>query len=267
MSYYDTTHVVRARISTFLLFVGLVLALPMSSLGQGGVGSTRGLPDSAGGIHTIKGIIYLPTGKRAGAGILLRLASNVAGSRTGATDTDGSFMFNGLPAGEYRITIDAGSEYVPLNQSVVIYGTTGGAAGVGRVGQTLMIDLHLISKEAAALGEKMFAGVPKEAVDSYRKALQSAHAGNSKKAIELLDQAISKHPKFGVALMELGTQYLKLGEPKKAAESLKQAAELMPADFTTRLNYGIALINEKKFIEAEKEFREALKINAASPVA
>jgi Tfp pilus assembly protein PilF len=246
------------------LVAALMLTLPAAVVthGQGGVGSTRGLPDSASGIHTIQGRVLLPTGRRAEQGVLARLSSNVAGSRSASTDADGVFVFNGLPAGEYRLIVDGGPEYASVNKSVIIYGTTGGSAGMGRAGQTVMLDVTLVPKD-----DQMFPGVPKEAVEAYRKGVQFAQAGDSKKASESLRNALIIYPKFEAALTELGTQYLKLNDAAKAAEVLKQATELGPRNFNARLRYGIALLNEKKLANAEAELREALKINTASPVA
>ena len=56
---------------------------------QGGVGSTRGLPDSAAGIHSIQGHVFYPSGRRAGQGINIKLEGNATGSRSAATDADG----------------------------------------------------------------------------------------------------------------------------------------------------------------------------------
>jgi Tfp pilus assembly protein PilF len=243
--------------ATFLVAFVFVLAN-----GQGGVGSTRGLPETAGGIHTIQGKIFLPSGQRAHEGIVVRLSSNIAGSRSASTDSDGVFVFNGLPAAEYRLVIDAGPEYTQQNRSVVIYGTTGGSiGGGGRAGQTMMVDITLVAKE------DQFPGVPKEAVEAYRKGMQAVQSGDSKKAVESLRTAVTLHPKFGAALTELGTQYLKLNDAPKAVEVLKQATEVTPASFAAHLRYGIALLNDKKPADAEQELRGALKINAASPAA
>lgn len=246
-----------------LWLLAALLTLPVvTAQGQGGVGSTRGLPDSASGIHTIQGRILLPNGRRAPQGILIRLSSNIAGSRSASTDSDGTFAFNGLSAGEYRLAIDGGPEYAPQTRTVVIYGTTGGPAAVGRAGQTIMVDVTLLLKDSAT--EEQFNGVPKEAVDAYRKGMQAAQSGDSKKAAESLRSAITIHPKFGPALIELGAQYLKLNDPVKAVEVLKQATEVSPANFNAHLRYGIALLNDKKPSIAEHELREALKINASS---
>jgi len=249
-----------------LLVPLIVFAAIGVAFAQGGVGSTRGLPDSAGGIHSIQGRVYLPTGRRAGEGISVKLEGNVMGSRSAATDADGSFMFNGLPAAEYSVIVDGGPQYEPVRQSVVIYGTTGNV-GVGRSGQTMQLDIHLLTKGSAANEEKLFVGVPKEAVDSYKKAMQSAQGGNNKKAVEQLNSALAIYPKFSLALRDLGVQYLKLGEMAKLIETMEALLKLAPDDSHAHLNLGIALYNQKKFDEAQTHLREATKLNGSDPAA
>jgi Tfp pilus assembly protein PilF len=234
--------------------------------GQGGVGSSRGLPDSAAGIHTIQGRVYLPSGRRAGAGVIIRLEGNVNGTRSVATDSDGSFIFTQLPAADYSLIIDGGPEYETVKQSVVIYGTTGNV-GVGRAGQTVQLDVHLLPKGTVAADDKRFAGVPKEALDNFMKATQSAQAGNSKKAVVQLNSAIAIHPKFTLALSELGVQYLKLNEMGKLAETMQALLKLTPDDARAHLNLGIALFNQKKLPEAETQLREAVRLNDKDPAA
>lgn len=255
----------QVRLLLPILFLMLTISLGPAN-GQGGVGSTRGLPDTSSGIHTIEGRVLLPSGRPAEQGVLVRLSSSVLISRSASTDADGVFMFNALPRGEYRVTVEGGPEYAPVSNSITIYGTTKGTPS-GRVGQKLMIDVVLQPKSAAAVDEQRFAGVPTPAVDAYRKGMQFAQVGDNKKAAESLKNAVAIHPKFESALVELGTQYLKLNDAAKAAEVLKQATELAPKNFTARLRYGIALLNEKKLTAGETELREALRINAASPAA
>jgi tetratricopeptide (TPR) repeat protein len=97
--------------------------------------------------------------------------------------------------------------------------------------------------------------------------MESAKKGDSKKAVEQLNEAIALHANFALALNELGVQYLKLGQPEKAAEALQRAVKLAPTEFFAHLNYGIALLNKKSYAEAETELREALKINNDAPTA
>ncbi|HEX8098255.1 MAG TPA: tetratricopeptide repeat protein, partial [Pyrinomonadaceae bacterium] len=65
----------------------------------------------------------------------------------------------------------------------------------------------------------------------------------------------------------LGVQYLKAGEAERAVEALRSAVKLSPAAFTPRLNYGVALLEKRRFAESESELRQALKINEASSTA
>ncbi len=243
----------------------LILVAGLTSTYAQGVGSSRGLP-SSGGSHVIQGHVYFPSGRAAEQGILVKLESGVMGVRSTATDGSGSFIFNSLPAASYTITVDAGQDYEVLREDVVIYGTSAMGAAPA-IGTATMLDLHLVPKGASAAAEAAFAGEPKEAVDNYKKAMQSVHAGNTKKAIDLLNNAINADPKFALALGELGTQYLKQNQPQKAAEVLQRAVEEKPADFTIRLTYGTALMNQKDLNSAEVQLRKALQINNASPAA
>ncbi|MFN2530808.1 MAG: tetratricopeptide repeat protein [Pyrinomonadaceae bacterium] len=246
----------RGAMALAILLVAAVVVFPQ------GVGSTRGLPDASGGTHTIQGHVYLPSGRSADQGIVVKLESGVVGQRSTATDGTGTFNFHGLPAAEYTVIVDAGPDWEPLRESVVIYGT-GGLGGTA-IGTGTMLNLHLVPKGATAAAETAFEGVSKDAVQDYKKAMQS---GDDKKAIDLLNSAVTKHAKFSLALGELGTRYLKLGQPQKASEFLKRAVELQPKDFMLHLNYGIALLNVKDLPAAEKELREALKLNVTSPTA
>lgn len=104
------------------------------------------------------------------------------GSRSTSTDGDGSFLFDSLAAAQYTVVIDAGPDYEPVQEAVTIYGTTGGS-GL-RTGQTMVLDIHLPLKGRPANEEKLFAGIPRDAVASYKKGMQFAQSGDSNKAVE-----------------------------------------------------------------------------------
>jgi len=255
-----------------------VLVFAAVTYAQGGVGSTRGLPDSAAGLHTIQGRVYLPSGRRAGAGITVSLEGNVNGIRRAATDGDGSFLFRSLPAAEYTVVVDGGPDYEPAKESVTIYGNTGGTTGP--TGQTMMLDIHLRPKGSAD-AEKMFAQFPKPAVDSYKKGMDAAHNGDSKKAVDFLKEAVAVAPTFDAALRDLGLQYLKLNQMNNAAETFEALLKLKPSDGVAHqtlgialYNLGIALVNEQQLDDAQKKLdgadahlREAIKLNSPGPTA
>jgi thioredoxin-like negative regulator of GroEL len=244
----------------------IILASSSVLFAQGGVGSTRGLPESSGGSSMLEGKIYLPSGQRAGHGITVKLEGIMIGTRTAITDGDGSFVFRSLPSADYVLVIDGGPEYAVLRQTVTIQGTAAGAI-VGNHGQVYSYDLHLVPRGMVIDEQKLFAGVPKEAVADYKKAAQSAQAGNSKKAVEQLNAALAVYPNFTLALSDLGTQYLKLGEIAKLTETMETLLKLSPDDPRAHLNMGIALFNQKKFPEAEGHLRRAIELNNSGPTA
>jgi len=244
----------------FWKLLTLSLALVVSAglaQAQGGVGSSRGLPESAGGSHRIQGTVYLPDGRRAGPGIVIRLDGNVTGRRQTATDASGEFSFNGLPAADYALALDAGPDYEPLRQSVVIYGNNGNV-GLSATGDTTKVDAQLRPK--AVPDAILFAGIPQPAVAEYKKAIESVRAGNRKKAVEELNAALTIHPNFVPALRELGAQYLLLKDMEKLGTTMEALLKLAPNDPKAHLNLGIALYNQKKFDDAETHLRDAVRL-------
>lgn len=255
------------RLKYFWTILSLSLLLVTSAglaQAQGGVGSTRGLPESAGGSHRIQGTVYLPDGRRAGAGIVIRLEGNVTGRKQTATDASGEFSFNSLPASDYQLTLDAGPDYEPLRQSVVIYGNTGNV-GLGATGDTTKVDAQLRPK--AVPDAILFAGIPKPAIDEYKKAIESVRGNNRKKAVEQLNSALTIHPAFALALRELGAQYLLLKDMEKLAATMEALLKLTPDDPKAHLNLGIALYNQKKFDLAETHLREAVRLATTDSIA
>jgi tetratricopeptide (TPR) repeat protein len=177
---------------------------------------------------------------------------------------DGSFNFPSVSAGNYTVVIDAGPDYEPVRESLTIYGTS---AFEGRVApQTVSVQVTLRLKG----GGGTIAGlekVPAKARELYTRGMEAAAKGEAKKAVEHLSGAVSAYPEFTQALDALGVQYLKLGQADKASESLQASLKLAPEDLGARLNYGVALLNQKKFSEAELQLRQVLTKNVAIPTA
>jgi Flp pilus assembly protein TadD len=216
------------------------------------IGAHRGEVAGTGGSFSIQGHIVSPLGKLPETRIRIMLEHTDTGTRSTVAGEDGSFFFNNLEGGSYRLTIDAGKEYELDRESVYIEG--------GQPTYNVPVYLRLKPEANPAL-----AGVPQPAVDSFMKAQEAIRKGNGKKAIELLSAAVSQHPQFGMAYGELGIQYLKTGQLDKAIEAFQSALKLMPDDPNVQLNYGIALAEKKDYPAAETQLRAALnKINGSA---
>ncbi len=221
---------------------------------QGGVGSTRGLPETVSGSNIVQGHVYFPEGPASGRRIKVTLESGDELTKTTLTDDDGTFRFNGLRSGSYTVVVDGGKEYESAREPVFFEGNN----------RNTMVPIYLRPR-IENLPE--FASMPRPAVDAYRKAQEFAQKGDHKKAAEQLALAVAAAPNFALALSDLGAEYLKLKDAAKAAEVLERAVKLSPDEFTPRLNYGIALLNLRKFEEAETQLSMAVKKNDASALA
>ena len=250
-----TNHHRISRVLTHVFASFLLALLTVSVQAQGGVGSSRGLASTSGGIHTIQGKVFDPSGRPVENRLRLRLESPTSSTLYTTTDSDGTFIFNGLQSGDYNLLVEGGNSYEDAVERPQIYRDP---TPSGRIIQLAIYMRPKISLNPA------FASVPKDALELYKKAIQLTQKGDNKKAAEQLSKAVSIYPNFGPAYIELGTLYLKLSDPNKAAEVSASAVKLLPDDFQARYNYGVALLNLKKFPEAEKELALAAQKNSAS---
>lgn len=253
------------------LSVCLVLSVCATTYAQiGGVDSM-----GTGGRHSIKGRVVFPSGQRADVRLKIRLESPGAGDITVLSDTNGSFGFQSLRPGSYTITIEGGDffetarEYVFIEPATVSARRTTGA--VIPLARPFTVQVYLRAKPSAptttGILDATLAGLPSKAVDHYRQALQSSSQGDNEQAIEQLKLALQVHPTFALALNELGVQYLKAGQLDKSAATLQTAISTSPEAFEPRLNYGIVLLNQRKYAAAEDQLREALKKNGTAVTA
>lgn len=254
----------RAFVFAALIFVFVVTAQAVYAQTDTGVDSEAGDP-GLGGAHTIQGRVFAPSGRQLGRRVRVRV-SGVRGESSVMSDDNGAFTFRRLTAGTYRLTVEAGREFETTGETIEIIDST---LRNRRAGQIVSVQIQLRLKRAddagkAATVNAALAAIPRPARELYEKALATAKAGERKRALEQLKQAVSIYPKFALAFNELGVQYLNLGELEKADEALRSALALEPEAFVLRLNYGIVLLQRKRFAEAEAELSRALRLSDTS---
>ena len=229
------------------------------------------------GNEQIEGRIFFPPGDTSSARPVIKLQSLSSPEVTGVADQDGNFRFTHLRPDEYTVIVEGGDQYERAIETVAI-GNSGAVPAQGDPGQyaiplVYQVQIHLKPKRtnitaAELASNQVIARMPGPARELFQQALENVRAGNHAKAIEQLKSVISQAPTFGLAYNELAVQYLKTGRGARAVETLRAALVINPDDFNLRLNYGIALLNQKKFDLAEPELRLAIqKSNGDSPVA
>lgn len=255
--------------SVTLLVILLSLAV---SYGQRASETNAGMV----GNEQIEGRIFFPPGDKATARPVVKLQSLSSPEVTGVTDRDGMFRFTHLRPDEYTVVVEGGDEYERATETVAI-GNSGAVPAQGSPGQyaiplVYQVQIHLKPKRPNTAGQPAaanaaFANVPAPARELFQQALENGRTGKHTEAIEQLKSVISQAPRFALAYNELAVQYLKTGRETQAVETLREGLKISPEDFTLRLNYGIALLNQKQFAAAETELRLAIqKTNSDSPV-
>jgi Flp pilus assembly protein TadD len=229
------------------------------------------------GNDQIQGKVFYPVGNRSSARPVIKLQSLSSPEITGVTDQDGNFRFTHLRPDLYTVTVEAGDEYEKAKETVAV-GFSGPVPAQGDPGQyaipfVYQVQIYLRPKRPntnskhAVMSDAAFANVPLPARELFQQALENARAGNRAKAIEQLKSAISQAPRFALAYNELAAQYLKIGRAEQSVETLQAGLKINPEDFTLRLNYGIALLNQNKFDAAEAELRQATQSHNADSTA
>lgn len=249
----------------FLFCLLVLLTITFASPAQGQMGGVDPDPGSrgTGGRNTIEGRIYYPSGRNVDKPFKIRLSSGVRGVDffTRSDDT-GAFSFRRIAGGTYTVTIEGDSEYETTHEQVDIF--DGGVSSRGAFGgRTYMIQVRLkyrAPKEKAGIVEAALGTAPKPAAELYEKALESERTGDDQKAVEQLKRAITLHPRFALALNKLGVIYQRLGKLDDAEKALGAVVELDPEVYELRLNYGIVLLKNKHYKEADAQFQRALKI-------
>src|SRR5262249_19504234 len=231
----------------------------------GGVDSDPGDPGT-GGRNSIQGSIFLPGGRHIDRRVKVKLTGLTGGEQFRMSDDNGTFTFRRLQGGTYTVVVDAGSEFELAAENVDIIDV---ARRRGDQGSTISVYITLQPRHG---GENTKPGtvsaahatIPEAALQLYKDAIESAKAGDRKKAIDQLQEALKIYPNFAVALNELGVQYIGLKQWDKAVDALQSAIKLVPEAFHPRLNCGIALLQKKDFVAAVNQLTFAVQKDDSS---
>lgn len=210
-----------------------------------------------GGMNSIVGTVFAPSGRPLESRVRIRLSTMTRGDRIFTTNQNGNFAFRGLPAGSYTVVIDKEEAYKPLSQSVDIIQFRGSPA------QTYTLNIRLEFKDRVevkpAVVNAEFANVPKKALEHYNEAIELGKKKDHLGAIEQLKLAVTEYPSFTQALNEMGVQYLKLSRLQEADDAFREALKIDPESFPALTNRGIANVMMKRYGEAVPVLRKAVK--------
>ncbi|MEO6051638.1 MAG: tetratricopeptide repeat protein [Pyrinomonadaceae bacterium] len=250
-----------------LFFGAIVLIFFVSStvVGQiaGGMGETTAT--RLGGNNFIVGTVFWPSGQPVNRRMGLRLSSPTAGDYIITTDDRGQFLFSGLVAGNYSISIDGERDFDVVSQQVDVIQSR------SPISQTYTVSIRLVDKRKPGFKPSVIdqasLAIPKRASEFFRKALDLSAAGDHKGAVEQLKRAIAEYSDYVNAYNELGVQYMQMNELEDADEALNAALKIKPDGFEPLVNRGITLFRLKRYPEADALLRGAIAAKDQSAIA
>ena len=230
---------------------------------------TRSNNSGTGGINTIKGQIFVASGKRADGQVTVRLQSMTFGELSLVTDQSGGFEFRQLSAGTYTLVVDAGEAFERARESITIdpevRGNTRGSIPLPPTPKIYNVPVYLQLKhnrgQKTGVVNAKLAAVPREALKHYEKGLDLIQMGKADEAVAEFKLSVSLYPALSPAYVELGKIYLRTGRMDDAVDALGLAIKYDPTDFEATLDHAIAMYGKRDFTAAETEFGKAAQLN------
>jgi tetratricopeptide (TPR) repeat protein len=243
-----------------LIFPGAFLPVAVKAQ-MGGIDPDPG-SQGTGGRNTIEGRIYYPSGQNVDKRFKIHLSSISGVDFFTMSDDTGAFSFRRIKGGTYTVIVEGDKTYEHVTEQVDIIDSF--SARSAPLGRTYNLQIRLRYKttvnERASVIDAALMAAPKPAAELYQKALQAEQAGDNEKAIDQLQRALVLYPRFPLALNKLGAIYLRVGKLDDSQKAFSAAVQMEPEVFEPRLNYGIVLLRNKRYKEADPQFQQAIKI-------
>ncbi len=228
-------------------------------------GQSRINTSGTGGIHTIQGRIYLPSGRTPDSLMVVKLDSTNFSTITVNADQNGGFSFQALAPGNYKVVVDAGASFEIASEAVTIDTEVQGPVRMNVNSKTITLPIHLQMKRSvvykSGIINAKWSNVPRRAVELYEDGLKMLGEGKQAEAVIKFRESLSAYPMFSAPHNELGKISLRAGNLDEAVRSFRAAIRVDPTDFDARLGCGIALLNQKDLGNAEKELTGAAELN------
>jgi len=216
-----------------------------------------------GGIHQIKGKVYLSNGTSIDLPIEVELQSTNFATLKLMTDSSGSFVFENLAPGAYTVVVNAGEQFEIARESVLIDTEVRSSVRLPARTRIFTVPMYLQPKRASGPQQKTgvinakWSDIDKDAIEHLERGTKSALGKQLDRAEAEYRRAIEIAPTFAPAYLALGKLLLTQGRLADAISELHMAIRYDPTDFEARLAIGIALLNQKDIDSAQRELNQA----------
>ncbi|HKP67634.1 MAG TPA: tetratricopeptide repeat protein [Pyrinomonadaceae bacterium] len=237
--------------------------------GTYGTAQSRTNASGTGGMHEIRGKLYLPTGKTLDNPVEVELhsISNFSTLKV-ITDREGAFAFRNLAPGNYQVVAHAGEQFEESREYITIDTEATGNVPMRATPKVVTVPVYLQFKRGIILRNEVinakWSTIPKSTLDHFKHGVELGQENKIEEAEAELRKAIEQSPTFAPAYTELGKLALTTGKLDAAVDACKTAIKYDESDFEAHLNLGITYLNLKKYSEAESELVNAAYLNRAA---
>jgi len=239
--------------------------------GQELIAQSRTNQSGTGGIHQVRGKIYLPSGKSMDTPVEVELQSTFTSLKV-FTDRGGSFIFENLSPGSYTVLVNGGEQFEVAREYFTIDpevpAPRGGVALMQPSPKVITVPVYLQFKRGVVLRNEVinakWSTIPKETLEHFKRGVEHVQDKKTAEAEAEFRKALELSPKFAPAYTELGRLQLANNRLEEAVESCKSAIRNDEADFDAHLNIGIAYLYLKNYSAAETELVSAAYLNRAA---
>ncbi len=204
-----------------------------------------------------------------GASIVIQAVDSKVRSYNTKTDKKGTYIYMGLPAGDYYVVARAqgfSPNYAPAKpsiqqESVIDLVLTPGPDGKLPFEMSQQ-ELDQIRKEAEKAEKRKAVSAEVQAI--FDSGLQLAQQGKDQEAIEEFKKALEKDPEQTNIMGNMAESYSKLGKDAEALEIYQKAIAIRPNDAALYTNMGVILSKMGKNAESQEAFKKAAALNPAA---
>jgi tetratricopeptide (TPR) repeat protein len=206
-----------------------------------------------------------------GAAVQIQATDSKTRVYTTKTDKKGTYIYMGLPAGEYRVIVRAqgfGADYKqPIKPTVQAESLVDFKLNPGNSDQKLPFELSAQEieqlKQEAAKAEKR-KQTSAEVQSAFDAGLKLAQDNKFEEAIAEFKKALEKDPEQPNILANMADAYSKLNKNNEALEIYQKAIAIKADDAALYTNMGVVLSKMGKNAESQEAFKKAAGLNPAS---
>ncbi len=233
---------------------------------------TLALPAFAQSNRIVKGKVTDDKGQPVvGASIVIQAIDSKARAYTTKTDKKGTYIYMGLPAGDFHIIVRAAGfapDYrTPVKPSIQQETVVDFVLSPGDPNLKLPVEMTAEEREQlrkeAEKAEKRKA-VSAEVQAMFDAGLKLAQEGKDLEAIEEYKKALAVDPEQTNIMGNMAESYSKLNRDAEALDIYQKAIAIRPNDAALYTNMGVVLSKMGKNAESQEAFKKAAALNPAS---